>query len=228
MKYVIFDIDGTLTDTTKVDDKCYIESYESLFKVSIKGVKWSEIKNVTDWGITEELVEDKLNRTVTKEDILNLKKLFLSKLKHEFKVDKSKFAEIRGALKFYQSLLKESEYKIGIATGGWEETANFKLDTIGINPHEVAYSNSNKFKKREHITLDVIEQLNAISSVKPNEIIYFGDGKWDFETCKNLGIRFIGIDNNNNRKLEGYGAKEVYNNFESYEIIVNSIKNSSR
>ncbi|MDG2151231.1 MAG: HAD hydrolase-like protein, partial [Polaribacter sp.] len=225
MKYVIFDIDGTLTDTTKVDDKCYIESYESLFKVSIKGVKWSEIKNVTDWGITEELVEDKLNRTVTKEDILNLKKLFLSKLKHEFIVDKSKFAEIRGALKFYQSLLKESEYEIGIATGGWEETANFKLDTIGINPHEVAYSNSNKFKNREHITLDVIEQLNAISSVKPNEIIYFGDGKWDFETCKNLGIRFIGIDNNNNRKLEGYGAKEVYNNFESYEIIVNSIKN---
>ena len=104
----------------------------------------------------------------------------------------------------------------------------FQIDTIGINPHEVAYSNSNKFKKREHITLDVIEQLNAISSVKPNEIIYFGDGKWDFETCKNLGIRFIGIDNNNNRKLEGYGAKEVYNNFESYEIIVNSIKNSSR
>ena len=228
MKYIIFDIDGTLTNTTKVDDKCYIESFESLFKISIKGVKWSQIENVTDWGITEELIANKLNRKVTNDDILSLKALFLAKLEEEFELDQSNFNEIKGASGFYKSIKDDNQFRIGIATGGWEETANLKLKAIGINPQSVAYSNSNKFKQRESITLDVIDQLNSISSVKPDEIIYFGDGKWDYDTCKKIGIRFIGIDHKNNGTLRNLGAKDVFKDFEKTEMIMKLIESNSK
>ena len=227
MKYIIFDIDGTLTNTTEIDDSCYIRSFESLFNVSISDVNWGQMKHVTDWGITEELIVSKLNRKAEKDDILSLKSLFLSELQSAFKQDKSQFGEIKGALSFYSSLLKYKEFKIGIATGGWKETANLKLEAIGIDPDQVSYSNSSIYKERENILLDVMDQLDSRSSSKPNEIIYFGDGVWDYKTCMNIGIRFIGIDSKQNGKLRKLGAQEVFQNFEDSELILKSINKQS-
>ena len=223
MKYIIFDIDGTLTDTTKVDDKCYMESFESIFNKSIKDVQWNQLTNVTDWGIAEELIFKKLNRAPNFDDIQNLKKLFLKNLILEYDSNKTQFQEIEGASEFYKLLVNNNEFKIGIATGGWEETANFKLDVIGINPNTVCYSNSNHFKTREEITLDVINQLNFNSDKEAEEIIYFGDGEWDYKICRKLNIRFIGVDNQKNGKLVAKGAREVYNDFRKTETIINSI-----
>lgn len=223
MKYIIFDIDGTLLNTTKVDDECYIDAFETIFSTSIRGVKWNQLTNVTDWGITEELVSNRLERKVNPEEIIELKKLFLKHLNDAYILDKQQFNEIAGASEFYKSLLKNNDFKIGIATGGWEETANFKLDIIGIDPINVGYSNSNYFKTREEIVMNVIKQLNSNSKNQPDEIIYFGDGEWDYKTCQKLNLRFIGIDNQNNGKLRNKGALEVYNNFQRPETIIKSI-----
>jgi len=56
MKYIIFDIDGTLTNTKKVDDECFINAFEQTFDINIEQVNWEDIANVTDWGITEEII----------------------------------------------------------------------------------------------------------------------------------------------------------------------------
>jgi len=223
LKYVIFDIDGTLTNTTEVDDKCYMNSFESLFSTNIRDVQWNQIKNVTDWGITEELISTRLNIESSDKETSQLKELFLHNLKEEYKSDKNQFNEITGATEFYKSLKANDEFKIGISTGGWEESANLKLQAIGINPYLVSFSNSNYFKSREEITLDVINQMMS-KHTNPGEIIYFGDGEWDLTTCKKLNIRFIGIDSQNNCKLKNAGALEVYRNFENPGLILNSIR----
>ena len=75
---------------------------------------------------------------------------------------------------------------------------------------------------------DVIKQLNSISKAKPDEVIYFGDGKWDYETCEKIGIWFIGIDSKNNSKLMNCGANEVYQDFEHEEIIIQSLKSDNK
>ncbi|MEL7003036.1 MAG: HAD hydrolase-like protein, partial [Bacteroidota bacterium] len=56
MKYVIFDIDGTLTNTKKVEDKCFARAFEETFNINIDDQQWEAFKNVTDWGITEEII----------------------------------------------------------------------------------------------------------------------------------------------------------------------------
>ena len=40
-----------------------------------------------------------------------------------------------------------------------------------------------------------------------------GDGVWDYKTCRNLGIRFIGIDVLQDGKLAAIGAEAVFKDF---------------
>jgi len=73
MKLIIFDIDGTLTNTKEVDDKCFINAFEKTFQLNIKDQIWADLKNVTDWGITEEIIYQRLKRKPT-EALNNLKR----------------------------------------------------------------------------------------------------------------------------------------------------------
>lgn len=58
---------------------------------------------------------------------------------------------------------------------------------------------------------------------KPEQIIYFGDGLWDFQTCQNLNIKFIGIDVEKNNKLQKAGAKTVFNNYLDSAAVMKSL-----
>ncbi len=220
MKYIIFDIDGTLSDTKKVDDQCFIEAFEKTFGVNIQNQNWAELKNVTDWGITEEIIQREFNRIPTRGEY----DAMLSNLLALFQIEKERasdrFKEIPGAKQFFRKVNTLPNYQIGIATGAWQDSAKLKLEAIEIDPSNLPFSNSSHYKSREEITLHTIEQLNQRSNLKAEEIIYFGDGAWDFKTCQKLGIRFIGIDVNRDDKLKDLGAKTIFSNYLDPESIL--------
>jgi len=220
----IFDIDGTLTDTKKVEDKCFMKAFEKTFELDITSQKWSDLKNVTDWGITEEIIEREFNRKPFQQEYDLMISNFIVELKTEREKDKNQFNEVSGAKDFFYFLKDHTDYKLGIATGSWEKSAKIKLDTIGINPDQVAFSNSDYHKSREDITKHSIQQLKDKFQVEPTQIIYFGDGVWDFKTCRNLGIKFIGIDIEDDKKLTNLGAKTVFRNYLDVEKIMSEIK----
>ena len=112
---------------------------------------------------------------------------------------------------------------LGVATGAWEQSALLKLNSIGLDIKGVSFSNSNYFKSREEITKAVIKQLEYKTDNKPEQIIYFGDGLWDFQTCQNLNIKFIGIDVEKNNKLQKAGAKTVFNNYLDSAAVMKSL-----
>jgi len=223
MTAIVFDIDGTLTNTRKVDDKCFIKAFKNTFEIDISNQNWSEFTNVTDWGITEELVlkhENRIPNTIEYEKMISE---FISQIESEFKANENEFLEIEGASNFVKFLIAKPNIKIGIATGGWGKSAILKLNAIGINSSEFAFSNSNHFKTREAIVTNVIHRLNQKWNNKIDRVIYFGDGIWDYLTCEKLGIEFIGINNSNTNKLKDIGAKTIYKNFDQYELIYNNI-----
>lgn len=115
---------------------------------------------MTDWGITEELVLKNLNRTPTGSEYKKMLVEFTPLLQTEFINNNKQFQGIKGASDFVDQIKQEPNIAIGIATGAWEKSAQFKLKSIGINPNEHAFSNSSRFKKREHIVSDAIRQLN--------------------------------------------------------------------
>ena len=213
MKLIIFDIDGTLTNTKKVDDICFIDAFDKTFDIDITDMNWDEFTTVTDWGITRDVVFKELKKELTTNDHNYMKLNFFDKLLQE-KVNKpSLFKEVSGALELYELVKKNPKFEVGIATGCWNRSGVIKLNAIGIDPNEVAYSNSDFFITREEIVLDTIAQAEKKYNGKFSEIIYFGDGIWDYKTCKNLGIRFIGIDILNDGKLKDLGTEVVFENF---------------
>jgi HAD superfamily hydrolase (TIGR01549 family) len=224
MTGIIFDIDGTLTNTTKVDDKCYIQAFNHVFDIDISNQNWSDINNVTDWGITEEIILKKQNRAPSKMEYQKMVSEFVARLQSELITNKKQFQEIKGALNFINFLQKKSNIAIGIATGGWETSANLKLKAIGINPEDFIISNSNHYKSREDILLRTIDFIQKKWQNKIERIIYFGDGTWDFFTCKKINIEFVGIDYSKNNKLKIIGAKTIFNDFEQYELIYRKLK----
>lgn len=223
MNFIIFDIDGTLTNTMPVEDKCFFKAFELTFGLDITDQDWADYRNVTDWGITEEIMQKNFNRLPGDMEYNALKDTFLTLLKAEKSKDDTQFSEVPGAREFLGRLDTRPGYALGFATGSWSQSARIKLDTIGIDANQYAFSNSDHYKSREDITLHTIEQLKQRTGNSPDQIVYFGDGIWDFKTCQNLGIGFIGIDANGNNKLKSLGAEVVFNNYLDQEAVLNAI-----
>ena len=225
MKFIIFDIDGTLTDTKKVDDQCFIDAFRQTFNLDITNQNWGELKHVTDWGITEEIIQREWNRVPKTEEYKTMKSNLIANLKIERQKDSNQFQEVEGARMFFDDLKSIDEFSLGVATGAWEESAMIKLESARISLADVCFSNSSRYKSREDIVADVIEQLKDKNNTRPEKIFYFGDGVWDYTCCQHLGIEFIGIDILHDGKLSAAGAEHMFNNFKNCDVIMDTLNN---
>ena len=65
MHLVVFDIDGTLTDTNLVDGQCYWQADSEVLGLSKEQPDWSDFRDVTDLGIAADLCWRHLRRPPT-------------------------------------------------------------------------------------------------------------------------------------------------------------------
>ncbi|MGI8668828.1 MAG: HAD family hydrolase [Aridibacter sp.] len=198
---IVFDIDGTLTATIEADDHGFIQTYKDLYKIDLGETDWSKFNHVTDLGVSNQIFQDNFKCLPTNEEINSIKTHFLGLLKQTFQQDANKFIEVSGAVGFFNKL-KEKDFPLAIATGGWRETALFKLEKIGLKINDIPFANSKHHYSRSKIIQIAIESAKEKHSKDFERIIYFGDGKWDLLTCQEMGIEFIGVDFYGNGKLK--------------------------
>lgn len=215
---IIFDIDGTLTNTKKVDDKCFKSAFKEIFGIDIESQHWEDLINVTDWGITEEILLRERNRLPTPNEYEALTASFIDKLNEEFARDATQFNAVRGANQFLY-YLKQHGYSISIATGGWRSSAELKLKVSGLNVEEIPCANSSDYKSREEIIHHSIRLSEIKYGRKFKKAVYFGDGTWDYTISKKLGLNFIGLDVNQDNKLRKLGVKHVFEDYRNFELI---------
>jgi phosphoglycolate phosphatase-like HAD superfamily hydrolase len=225
MKLVVFDIDGTLTDTVMVDDMCFKRAFLKTFNIDISNQQWHTLQNVTDWGITEEIIVRAYGRLPLKIEYEIMLNNFLSELLNAQKTDINLFKEISGAYSFVNYLSTQPNIKVGFATGGWSKTALLKLSAININPKGYPFCNSDMYKSRIEILKSAIMQAQNNYEQEFESIVYFGDGIWDLKVCQALNINFIGIDAEQNKTLEKSGAKIVFKDYKHLKSIVSVINN---
>ena len=222
---IVFDIDGTLTNTVKIDDFCFTETIKNLYSVALGDADWNHFPFVTDLGICKSIFENTLNKPFTDRELIKIKTNFLKMLKENWKTKPELFDRIPNALTFFNHIV--GNYPIAIATGGWAETAAFKLNVANFKFHNLPFANSNHHFSRKEITQKAIDMSRNIYETHFSKIVYFGDGKWDLNTCKELGIAFIGIDHAGNGKLKSLGVKKVFSDFRDMGSILNAIETIS-
>ncbi|MCP4023361.1 MAG: HAD hydrolase-like protein [Desulfobacteraceae bacterium] len=210
MHLVMFDIDGTLIDSSGFEDECYISAVESILKIQVDA-DWSKYINTTDSGILNEIIDQ--NALADDRDTIHrkIKSVFINNVTSY--LNQTKAREIPGAARFIQRLKGREDVVLAIATGGWEETAKMKLLSAGIDYSNIAFASASDHVSRTGImkTAEIKCALNHFSSKS-----YFGDAVWDQKASWELHYNFILVGNN-------LSHPNQISNFEYYEDILNII-----
>jgi phosphoglycolate phosphatase-like HAD superfamily hydrolase len=198
MKYVIFDIDGTLTNTTAIDDRCYTQAITDCFGFSDFNTNYGHYEHTTDSGIIHQLFMERKRRSCTTAETDAFIHHFCTLLEQAHAERADHFLEIPKAGKIIRQLCGQPDLKIGLATGGWQQSALFKLRCAGIDIGACsAASFAQDALARRDIIGGTIRKMNERHQAAPplSDIIYVGDGRWDYQATLQLGIKFIGIEN---------------------------------
>jgi phosphoglycolate phosphatase-like HAD superfamily hydrolase len=223
-KLIIFDIDGTLTNTNKVDHQAFIKSYADLYDINVDENMWEQCENYTDTGIAQHVFDTRIGRPVGPVDIRKIKKTMVDNLMLMMDENESAFDEVKGAYEIIELLKTKKEYALAIATGCWEDTATVKLNIAGIDYDEIPLANSDHSVTRVGIIEKAIELAKEKHGVNAfDKVIYIGDGIWDVKACKEKNIPLIGIDCNNTGQLAKEGVTKIFADFSNQKEFLKAI-----
>ena len=192
---VIFDVDGTLVKSVKVDTQCFVQSIEDLFGIKNIDTRWHTYKTATDSSIFEEIFEKTLLRKPTSSEIHMHVEKFTKLLNERYQQNHNLFKEVRGAKIVLSQLKAHPTWKSAIATGGWQKSTALKLTLAGIDFDEIPFVSASDERTREDIVRKCINNSKKHYAVNHfDKIVSVGDTTWDIKTAHNLKIGFVGIN----------------------------------
>jgi len=191
-KLIIFDIDGTLLYSNKIDSQCFADTYEKVYQSKFPTIDWSKYPHVTDDTIFKTVIQNHFQREASEEEML-----------------------------YFQT-----EFVIGIATGGWRKPAMVKLNHIGIPTSDLHMSFADGNPTREDIINGVFEQTNA-KKMSFEKVVYVGDAAWDVRTTRNMNLPFIGVRREGDFDvLKKLGAQTIISDYEDFDLFLSAIESS--
>ena len=220
MDLVIFDLDGTLTDTTQVDEHAIVGALQDVLGVTGLSTDWSTYVHSTDAGIVHEVIS--ANRGgVSDEDLDAVQTRFFEIMENFYTSSPGLFRAVPGAQDVLERL-KANGVATAIATGSWRESALFKLRVGGIRHAGVPLASSNDDHARSAIIKTAILRAQQQQSVELfDRITYVGDGMWDARASRNLGIRFVGVARNGHADtMRKAGVEEVVADLTRIEDVI--------
>lgn len=215
MKLAILDIDGTLTQTNEVDNRCFVRALADTHGITGIDTTWANCAHVTDSGITRQVFQERCGRAPLDDELAQLQECFFTLLREQRLSEAALFAEIPGAAAMVRHLELAPDWAVAIATGCWRESARVKLAAVGIELERYPAACAEDGLSREEIVQTAIAR--ARSHYRPAAFaraVSVGDGLWDVRTARNLGLPFIGVGQGARaQSLQAAGAKHVVADF---------------
>lgn len=215
MDFVIFDVDGTLTNTYYADDDCFKRALDEVLPEHNLTNYWEGCAHATDSAVADFVYRRLFGRSPNDAEIALLQQTFVRLLQEKQAQNPAFFYEIPGAHNMLSTLKVHQNRAVGIATGGWKAPAHFKLNIAGIDFEHAHFMGSDEHHAKLDFTSALIDRTkDALGRDAFSNITYVGDSVYDFKTAQTLGVKFIGIDNKGDGRLVEAGAQYVIRNFE--------------
>lgn len=189
---VIFDIDGTLVYSNRIDSQCFAQAYHYFYKREIPSLDWRHYPHVTDHTIFSAVIREHFNREVTRDEILAFQEHFVGLLEASRKSRPDDFRQVPFARETVEKLLDDPDFIVGIGTGGWKRPATLKLGHVKIPFQSMHMSTGDEKESREDIINEVVDKARKAAG-PVSRIVYVGDAPWDVQTTRRLSMNFIGI-----------------------------------
>jgi phosphoglycolate phosphatase-like HAD superfamily hydrolase len=217
MHVVLFDIDGTLTQSQSLDSEIYLRSLSDVFGFADVGSDWSTYRHATDSGILHEVFETRLGRAPTALEISAFRTHFVTAIAAA--AAQTPFLEVAGAARALRSLNELPFYHIGLATGGWSDSARSKMRSAGMQYDAFPSASAEDAISRTSIMQVAIDRIvKHVGGERPDAVTYVGDGVWDARACRQLNIPFIGIATGKYADtLRTEGAAQVFSDYSDME-----------
>jgi ribosomal protein S18 acetylase RimI-like enzyme/phosphoglycolate phosphatase-like HAD superfamily hydrolase len=215
MNLVVFDIDGTLTESVAIDELCFLQAFRDVLGIEQINTNWLEYAFQTDSGLALEICRKHLDRDPSDDEIGDLRSRFVHLLCAAVEQAGQPIREIPGAAALLHGLKSHAKWRIAIATGGWEASARFKLASACLPMDAFPWANADDALDRIDILRTAIRRAAQVYGQDTFEkIVYVGDGIWDVRAAGALKIGFIGLarGNKTGRLLEA-GASCVLPDF---------------
>jgi len=222
----VFDLDGTLMNTSRVDGDCFLEALDLEFGLAAADLETdlAAYTHVTDSGILHQVFERAWLRPPTAEERQRFIGRFVYLLEAAFQTDPGLFRTVPGASEVLATLGEDPDWVFGVATGGWRASADFKLSTAGLLLREAPFASADDALSREEIVLGCIRQARQRCGVRRfAKIVSIGDGVWDVRTARALGLPFIGVGETS--RLQAQGAGHVVPDFCDPDVFLRLLVN---
>lgn len=189
----IFDIDGTLTQTSGVDGECYVKALGDCFGFEQIDTNWSNYRHTTDSAILSEIFEQRLGRPPDPQERELAMNRLVTLLEAHWREEPDAFQAVPGAASALQSLDESPRWCTALATGACRPSARFKLAKAGLNIEQRPLASSEDGPSREQIVRTALDQSRVATGALYQRIVSVGDGLWDVRTAARLSLPFVGI-----------------------------------
>jgi len=194
MNLVMLDIDGTLTQSYEYDQEIFGLAIAEVLGCAPVKADLNGYVDKTSTGVTQEAILRITGRIPKVEQIEQVKRNMLGRLKRMYQESPKIFCEVPGAARFLERLRSLDGVGTAIATGCWRNEAMFKLKASGLNVSGVPMATSDDDKNRTRIMQIAAERAQDFYGCPGFEqVVYLGDGPWDLQEARSLGYHFIGI-----------------------------------
>ena len=217
MQLIMFDIDGTLTESNDLDSQAFLQALSELWGFSDISDDWRSYSHVTDACIFREVFLQKLGRPPSSLEVDAFQKHFLKLLTEHAKVNGG-IKPIPGALTLLSGLIQSPNHAVAYAGGSWTEAALFKLQSAHFPTQTIPYAFSDDDESREGIMAIAFARAETHYGQPFSNVVYVGDGIWDIHSARKSGYGFVGIASGGQADvLFAEGAAHVFPNYEDPE-----------
>lgn len=225
MLLILFDVDGTLTESFALDAAVFLDTVRKTFGFRDISEDWSSYRHVTGAGVLREIVETRLGRPPTLEEVRRVHSCIEASLRTGIE-EAGGIRPIPGAGQILARLLgSPSEYAVALASGNWSTVARLMLDSAGLQVDGILGAYSDDELAREDICRLARRRVEERRGCIFERVVYVGDGVWDVQAARALGYGFVGIGRGAAAvKLREAGAVEVQPDFLDAEAFLAAVE----
>ena len=77
---VIFDIDGTLVYSNKIDSQCFAQTYQRIYGLEFPTIDWTKYPHVTDTTIFKTVIRQHFDRAAEAEEMVEFQHEYVALL----------------------------------------------------------------------------------------------------------------------------------------------------
>jgi phosphoglycolate phosphatase-like HAD superfamily hydrolase len=222
MHLVMFDIDGTLTESMKVDEECFVRSFKAVFGFADINTDWSHYPRTTDSGIFHDVFTLRIGRSPTAQETSQFREHFIQLLAAAS--SQSPFIPVAGADRLLSRLAQGGSHRVSLATGAWRESARLKMASAGMCYEDFPSASADDALDRESIMRLSRQRAAERYGESFACTVYVGDGVWDARACRGIGIPFIGIATGSRAtRLSAEGAVRVFSDYSDTDLFLSSV-----